>query len=810
MKPKPTTYPTLAAAFGLLLFASASSAQTAPAVPPTTSETIQLTPFEVNDNAVSGYGASETMTGSRVAMQIIDLPYSVNVITNEFTKDFGMFELSDNVTQVGNFTGLDIGGNFMLRGFNSSNQLRDGFFRLGRYGSSNIDRMELIKGSNAAIYGRTSAGGMINMISKQPKATASEEISFNYGDYGTQRVTLETGGPLLESTLGKTKYVFTASIYQKGFDQDFAVNRNQEYYFAAKHTFSDSSSVFLSAEFFQQVRHSPNSAIPMITDQKGTASTADDTVVGYAYNLGKYNSAGPNSELNRGNNGLTGIYEKKINSIFSARVSGNIYGARRWDYNFNQAWGAILINTPVAANSYTSARGAIPTRGRIYEDGGGFQSDLLAHYWTNNNKVEHRTLFTIDINDYYRYDPTRQWAGATDPTIVAWNAVRTVKLDADFNPIGVIGYFPKTNKETPGEVATRNTRRRTTVVGASLREQTALLDGRLLAYAGARYDSILYRHRDYLTPAASFVSTTGVPFIPGYQVGQLIRRTLSQVKPNVGLNYKVSPTFRAFVNYAQSWFVNQGDNPIDVADPTYKTETAAGYDYGFKGSLLNDRLSYTLCGFYATRQNVSVTGLQEIPPGSGTFQTVTQRNGNQRVRGIEADVSWNFTKELYLTASYGTVDSIYTDFGEAFPEAVGRKVQFVAPYNGSVSLKYTPVSGMLKGFSANLGYTFVGATPTEAPNAGDTVVTQAGGKRVVTSSTGQWNLKSPSFGLLNVGVRYQLRGSGNLSHTLAINVNNATDEKYFRAGAGGSNSKYIGDHRAVYFTYTLAHKAAKL
>ena len=70
MKSKPTTYPTLAAALGLLLLASTSSAQTAPALP-AASETIQLTPFEVNDNSVSGYGASETMTGSRVAMQII-------------------------------------------------------------------------------------------------------------------------------------------------------------------------------------------------------------------------------------------------------------------------------------------------------------------------------------------------------------------------------------------------------------------------------------------------------------------------------------------------------------------------------------------------------------------------------------------------------------------------------------------------------------------------------------------------------------------------------------------------------------------
>ena len=65
--------------------------------------------------------------------------------------------------------------------------------------------------------------------------------------------------------------------------------------------------------------------------------------------------------------------------------------------------------------------------------------------------------------------------------------------------------------------------------------------------------------------------------------------------------------------------------------------------------------------------------------------------------------------------------------------AVGRPVQFIAPYNGSLSVKYTPVRGAAKGFSANVGVTFVGTTPTDAPNAGDTYATTPGtGARVVT------------------------------------------------------------------------------
>ena len=791
------------AAVSALLLSAPLYAQK-PSATPVGSETIELSPFEVRSESENGYAASETMTGSRIKMQIIDLPYSVNVITNEFTKDFGKFEFTDNMTEVSNFTGLDIGGNFMLRGFNSSNQLRDGFFRLGRYGSSNIDRIEIIKGSSAAIYGRTSPGGMINMISKQPKATASQELSFNYGDFGTQRVTFESGGPLLQSTLGKTNYVLTASYYQRDFDQDYSRNRNQEYYLAVSHVFGDGSKFTLSGEFFLQLRHAQTAALPLVIDQKGTATTTDDVAVGYAYNLGKYNPFGPVAELNRGNRGVTGVYEKTLNSIFSARVSGNIYGARRWDFNNNTGWGTININAPVAANNLTTTRGPLPNRGRIYEDGGGFQGDLLARYRTNNNKIEHRTLFTVDLNDYYRWDPTRSWSVATDPNIVAWNAVRVVKLDADYNPVAPLAYFPKRNFESPGEVQTRNTKRRTTVVGGGLRQQTTLLDGRLLTFAGARYDSILYRHRDFLTPAASFT-----PFVPGYQVGQLIRKSFNQFKPNVGLNYKITQDFRVFVNYSQSWFVNQGDNPIDIVDPTYRSESADGYDYGFKGSLLNNRLSYTLCGFYSTRQNVTSTNLVESPIGSGNFVTVTQRNGDQLVRGYEADVTWSVTKEFNLIASYGKVNSIYSDFGSAFPAALGRKVQFVAPYNGSVSVKYSPANGAWKGFSTNLGFTFVGATPTELPTAGDTYVTQAGGKRVVTSSTGQWALKTEPYSLWNLGARYRFQSKSGIAQTFAINVNNLADLKYIRGGSGGSNSRFIGEHRAIYFSYTLGTKAGR-
>jgi iron complex outermembrane recepter protein len=808
-----------ALASAALLFSSASAfaqATATPAAPPKPQEdVVTLTEFSVRADPERGYVASETLTGSRVRTPIIDLPYTVNVLTSEFFEDFAIFELADNLVHIGSFTSLDIGGGFTLRGFGATSQLRDGFYRLGRYGSSNVDRTEIIKGSNAAIYGRTSPGGMINMISKMPREREYYRLMLNYGDYDTQRGVLEATGPLLRSSLGKTSYILTLSNYSRGFDQEFARNHNDEYYGAIRHTFRDNSILTLQAEFFHQTRHAPNSSAPLVTDLKGTAANTDDEAIGYAKNLADYNPAGPNSELNRGNTSFTGTYEKKFNDVWSGRVSGSYFMARRWDFNAG-GWGGITINNPTATANYTTTRGANPTKGLIFEDGGGVQADALAHYWLANRKIENRTLVTVDFNDYYRWDPT--WnIGANHPANVTWTSVpagspagtlarNVLRLNSDYTPAGPINYFP-TFFEWGQETLNRLTRRRTTVLGGLLRHQMAFMDARLLTYIGVRYDKVRFQERDLRN---SINADTGQVFAPGAAIpagtrlilpGQMIRRVINQTKPNLGVNYKLTSNFRVFANYSESYFVNQTDNPDVFVPASYKPEVADGYDYGFKGSFFQDRLNFTVSGFYATRENVSVSNTFERPPGSGVFFTENQRDGNQLVRGYEIDINWRASDEIMLTGSWGHVYSIYTDFGSSNPLAVGRRVNGVSPQNGSLSLRYGPRSGPFKNFSANIGGTHVAATPTEAPNAGDTYGNGPGGTRVLQRTTYQWRLRVPSFTLLNAGLRYTHR-AGRADHTFGVNVNNALDKEYLKV------NRQLGERRAFYFTYTLGFSPA--
>lgn len=774
----------LPAALSLLpLFAAGLCAQTvsetpAPAEKKKPDEVIQLSEFSVSAAEYDhGYVASETMTGSRVNEKIVNLPYSVVNLTSEFFEDFGILELDDSLTFIGGFTGLNIGGGFNLRGFSSTSQLRDGFYRLGRYGQSNVDRIEIIRGPNAAIYGRSSPGGMVNMISKQPRNQASESLSFSNGSYDLRREKLELTGPLAPSVFGKTSYVLTLSQYERRFDGEYAHTRNNEFYTAVKHDFANGGHFMATAEYFLNIRHAPNSAPPLLT--------VNGQAIGYATNLASLNAYGPNSELNRGSETFTATYDKALDEVWSFRIAGQDFRARRWDYNQNTGWGAITI-TPTTTN-ITTARGATPTKGLIQEDGGGMQADLLAHYWLAEHKVENKTLFTVDLNDYYRWDPTWNFAPSTNPDIVAWNSVRTVSLNPDFTPKAPLQYFPKWF--TWGqEVLSRLTRRRTTSLGGNFKQQASLFHGALLAYVGARYDGVRFLGWDRL--AAAFPSYG----IPG--TFNMVHRTEHELKPNVGFNYRVTPSLHLYGSYSEGYFVDQTSNIGTIADPNFQPETAKGYDYGLKGSFFSERLNFTLGGYYINRYNVSVTDAIETPPGSGNFVTQTLYDGNQLVRGWEADLSWRVTDDLTAGSSFANVNSKYTSFGTNYPEAVGRSVNGVSPENGSAYLKYSFGHGPLKGLSLNAMSTYVSSTPSEAPNAGDTIGT-VGGKRVVTTTTNQWKIRTGSFTLWNFAAHYRLPRFRGYEQTLGLNLNNAFDKSYLRVG------KTLGDSRTILVTYEL-------
>lgn len=62
-----------------------------------------------------------------------------------------------------------------------------------------VERVEVLKGPQATLFGRNATGGMIHYISKKPTKETEGYLDLTYGDYNQMRVEGAVGGPLSDS-----------------------------------------------------------------------------------------------------------------------------------------------------------------------------------------------------------------------------------------------------------------------------------------------------------------------------------------------------------------------------------------------------------------------------------------------------------------------------------------------------------------------------------------------------------------------------------------------------------------------------------
>jgi iron complex outermembrane receptor protein len=189
--------------------------------------------------------AEVVITGQRQAYRgdftLRETPQSIAVLDEEVLEDAGVTRLSDaldlsaSMARQNNFGGL--WDSFAVRGFSGdenlpSNYLVNGFNAGRGFGGprdmSGIDRVEILRGPNAALFGRGEPGGTINIVTKRPEFEAGGAFGASIGSFDAYRADGDWTGPLGErfavrligfyeqagsfrDTLESTRYGFTPS-----------------------------------------------------------------------------------------------------------------------------------------------------------------------------------------------------------------------------------------------------------------------------------------------------------------------------------------------------------------------------------------------------------------------------------------------------------------------------------------------------------------------------------------------------------------------------------------------------------------------
>lgn len=625
---------------------SVLAAQTAFVPPPAGAigddQVLVLNEFRVTGKPDDSYLATQSTSGTRMVAEIINLPYSVSVLTEDFIKDFQLFDLDEQVPFISGMAAGDPnaggGGGTRLRGF-SVPYFRNGFHRTQAPDSNSIARVEVVKGPQSAIYGRVSPGGVVNYISKTPSRRFQSGLSYTVGSYDHERVSGDITGPLVQD---KLFYRVDATYYDLERPTDFWFNRTTNLSGALTWKLSDKTSVTLEHEYTHRVMQ--GGQVFMRWARLEGTTRINEGLVYYmpdrelGRRLAQYNINGARQRIIRENNSSYLQVEHRVSADLSIRANFG-YTERAYDRHGTSTPATWLVDVTAAQQAIlTTLNGVwVDTRRGIWAGSraganqtidyveNGMQIDVTKKW---NTTVRQRSLITFDVFGQETEQAT--WALSGTPLNNALTALgfttaaqRNAWLYPDpFNP-AVSGFYPiPAFDPTTWSLTTGSSfSNERFYYGGLVNHTVDLLEGRLSLVGSIRKDWAEYDNSGLEDDAEKFTYS-------------------------VGANYHVVP--HKLVAYAN---VATGFNPSPQTDPNTGTilgnRESFGGEIGMKGLLLNKVLSYSAAVFQVEEKN-QVTDNPENPTGVILELPRYVPGATTRGKGINLDLSGKVTENLTL------------------------------------------------------------------------------------------------------------------------------------------------------------------
>jgi catecholate siderophore receptor len=213
-------------------------------------------PSRPDTGGAVGYVATQTSTATKTNTPLINVPQSVTVLTKQFIQDQNFQSLNEAVRYVPGVIPHQGEGNrdqVVIRGQSSSadyfvNGIRDDvqYFR----DLYNVQRVEVLKGPNAMIFGRGGSGGVINRVLKEADGVPIREITLQGGSFNDKRSALDIGQAITPNLAGRFNAVYENTDSYRDFLHIERYGVNPTVTFLP----NDSTRVKLSYEFFHDWR----------------------------------------------------------------------------------------------------------------------------------------------------------------------------------------------------------------------------------------------------------------------------------------------------------------------------------------------------------------------------------------------------------------------------------------------------------------------------------------------------------------------------------------------------------------------------
>ncbi|MBX9882880.1 MAG: TonB-dependent siderophore receptor [Sphingomonas sp.] len=554
-----------------------------------------------NDVVITGVRQSY-----RGEFALSEIPQSIDLIDGKLLEQNNILRLTDaldlNASVARQNTLGGLWDAFAVRGFAGDENLPSGYLVNGFNGgrgfggqrdSAGLERVEVLKGPAAALFGRGEPGGTINLVTKQAKIGESfGASSFQYGAFDRFRTETDwnlSTGPVALRLIG---YAEDAGSFR-----DFIGSNRWGFLPSVGVKLSDRTRLTYDLELTRM-------AVPF--DR------------GIVVLNGNFNTVPRSRFLGEPSDGDT-----------VARATGH---QLRVEHDFSQDWsvtlGASYRETLLSGAS--SDAELVGSRQQIFRDGRSLSRQRRTRRYDSNHftvrgelagrfetlGLAHRFLLGADHDEFNNDQDFRRFR---PPTVASNPSPQAGYVIDVLNP--VYGRFPV---PTPAPLTNRLDTQRAT--GVYVQDQITLTD-RLQLRLGGRYDSFLLRTNNRITRVIS-------------------ERTADRFSPQIGAVYRFSDTISSYAAYGEGFRANIG---TDVNGVIFNPETSTSVEVGAKLALFNGALTGTFALFQMEKANVLASDTAN--PG---FSVAI---GRARSRGIELDLAGTLPGKIDVRLSYAYIEA---------------------------------------------------------------------------------------------------------------------------------------------------------
>lgn len=650
---------------------AAEAAEAAEAAPAEAADAQTLDTVRVNAYRTTTHSQGATKTDAPIAQT----PQSIAVIAREELDARGVQNLNDAMRYVAGVS-LESSGidnrvdDFRIRGYDagswSNNVTLDGLrapqggqWNRTMFDTWNLERVEVLKGPSAVMYGQVAPGGMVNQVSKTPAPGQQQVLQLGLDGHGQYSAAFDVG----TGSGDDAHLVRLVGLYRDG-DTQIAHTEQKHWFLAPSYAWqiAERTRLTLLGLYQKDDGGSTYQFLPMDGTLRPTR------------------------------------YGRMKNTTFIGEPSWNTYDRTIWtagwlfEHGFNENWtlsqsarrthvdslyrGVITLGA-LNADGRTQNRRA--TYGDGDSDGDTVDTRLQGKFVTG--AIAHTLLFGVD---WQKAD----WVGGRG----AMNNPAPIDI---FHPV-YTGYTPVVRSVGLSRGSNEQT-------GAYLQDQMAFGNWRVLL--GGRYD----RTDDDTATATRTVATGAVtPWVR-------TRLKNDAFTGRAGVLYAAPNGWSPYLSYAESFQPATTDINQSFTRTPFDPITGKQWEGGVKFQPSSFDGLITLSAYDLRQQNILVDDPDptHVNCGASGALRCQVQSGEGRVRGVELEARVTPLEGFSLIGAASRMDSELT---RGAPELRGKQLAQVPEWTATAWLDYTFHAGALEGLGLAAGVRYSGESYGDSAN----------------------------------------------------------------------------------------------